>query len=70
MDDMIILYSTPAYTLMEGDQIIIDGDPCIIRKLDADRDDIDEIHVWVENLGDGNDEYDLYADDNYDVWSI
>lgn len=71
MTDTTILYSTPAHTLEVGDQIIIEGEYCIIRRLDDDRDDIDEIHVWVENLDDAtNDEFDLYADDEFEVWAL
>jgi hypothetical protein len=70
MTEILYIDKVSADSLEVGDQAIIDGDLCIIRKIDKDRDDIDEIYVWVENLDNGDDEYSLYADDFYDIWSI
>ena len=67
MSDAIPHYSTPAHTLEEGDQVIIDGDECVILKYE-DRGDV--IYVKVENLGYGDDEFELDPDAEYWIWSI
>lgn len=69
-EDYTIDGTLSADTLVAGDQIIIEGDLCIIRKVDFDREDIDEVYVWVENLSGGDDEFALYADDYFDVWYL
>lgn len=61
---------THAYALVPGDQIIIEGDLFIVHSVDDDRDDIDEVFVKGENLSGGEDEFALYADDEYELWSI
>ena len=71
MDDITIVDSISADTLVRGDQIIIEGDLCIIASVDSDRDDIDEVFVTVENLSDPTEtEFPLYADDYFDVWTV
>lgn len=67
MSDVIRHYLTPAHTLEVGDQIIIDGEECIITQL---TDCIDDIVIRVENLGTGPDEFVLPADNEYWIWSI
>lgn len=67
MSDVIRHYLTPAYTLEEGDQVIIDEDECTILKYE---DNGDSIYVKVENLGTGPDEFDLDPDAEYWIWSI
>jgi len=66
----IIDPNVSAYALTKGDQVIIEGDLCVIRYLDDDREDIDEILVKVENLSGERDEFVLYADDTYALWAI
>lgn len=69
-ENLIIQFTTPAHTLQETDQIIVDGDLFIIHTIDDDRDDIDEILVKGENLSDGPDEFVLFADDEFQVWAV
>ncbi len=69
-EDYTIDGTLSADTLEVGDQIIIEGDLCIIRKVDSDREDIDEVYVWVENLSGGDEEFALYADDYFDMWYL
>ena len=59
-----------ADTLEAGDQTIIDGDLVVILFVDTDRPDPDEVFVKVENLSGGDDEFTLYADDTYELWSV
>jgi hypothetical protein len=67
MTDIIQHYKTPAHTLEVGDQVIIDGDECIILSLE---DEIDYIYIGVENLGTGPDWFELNPDAEYWIWSI
>lgn len=71
MDDIQILFSTSADTLVAGDQIVVEGDHIEIHKIDDDREDIDEILVigYSHDSGDRV-EYSLFADDEFEVWSI
>ena len=69
-DDIEILFSTTADTLVPNDQVIIEGDLFIVRTVDSDREDIDEVYVTGENLSGGDDEFALYADDEFQVWAI
>lgn len=69
-EDIIITDNVSADSLIAGDQIIVDGEYFIIRTVDKDRDDIDEVFVTGENLSGGDTEFPLYADDYYDVWAI
>ena len=70
-ENVTIIDTVSADTLEAGDQIIIQGDLFIIRTVDADRDDIDEVRLVGENLSDPTeDTYDVYADEYFQVWSI
>jgi len=62
--------TVPAYSLVPGDQAIIEGDLCVILTVDDDRDDIDEVFVTVDNQSGEDDSFALYADDEYVLWSI
>lgn len=67
MSDVIRHYTTPAHTLEVGDQVIIGEDECIILALE---DNGAVITVKVENLGYGPDDFTLYPDEEYWIWSI
>lgn len=71
-DNVNIIDTMPAYALQQGDQVVIDGDLVVIRSVDDDRPDPDEIFVTFENLSDsaGDTSAELFADDRYDVWAI
>ncbi len=70
-DDIVILYSTAASTLDVGDQVVIEGEYMELTMVDDDRADIDEVFVkgYSHNSGDVV-SFSLYADDEYDVWSV
>lgn len=69
-DDTFVVDTISADTLVPGDQIVIEGEYFIIRAVDSDREDIDEVFVTGENLSGGDNEFILYADDYYDLWSV
>jgi hypothetical protein len=70
LDDLTILYSTPAHTLEVGDQIIVDGDYITIVNI-KETDDIDEVVVAGVSMETGDREvYSLYADDEFEVWTL
>jgi hypothetical protein len=70
-DNVNILFTTTADSLVPGDQIIVDDELIIVHSVDHDREDIDEVLVKGENLTDpDNNELPLYADDEYAVWGI
>lgn len=69
-DNVEILFTATADSLVPGDQIIVEGDLFIIRTVDNDREDIDEVFVKGENLSGGDDEFVLYADDEFEVWAL
>ena len=66
---MIIYDQISADALEVNDQIVIDGDLFIIKTIDKDREDIDEVFVTGENLSGGDSEFPLYADDLFDMWT-
>lgn len=67
---MIITDCVPAYTLEVSDQVLINGDPIEITSI-VDTDDIDEVLIrgFSHDTGDIV-EYGLYADDEFEIWSI
>jgi hypothetical protein len=70
MDDILIVDTITADQIEVGDQLVIDDDLVIVKTVDNDREDIDEVFITVENLTTAADtEFPLYADDSYDVWS-
>lgn len=73
IDDVDVLFTTPAHTLEDGDQIIVDdlNEELFIIHSIHETDDIDEIVVKGENLTDPtNNEISLFADSEYRVWSL
>ena len=68
--DANIIDTIPAYSIEVGDQIIVDGDYIEVRTV-VETDDVDEIVVTGYSHDSGDTEtYSLFADDEYDVWSI
>jgi hypothetical protein len=68
MTDIIQHYKTPAHTLDEGDQVIINDELCTIRDIQHG---FDVTNVWVENITDQfNDYFELDPDAEYWIWSI
>lgn len=68
--DAEVIDTVPAYSIEPGDQIIVDGDYIEVKCVE-ETDDIDEIIVKGYSHVTGDTEtYSLYADDDYDVWSI
>lgn len=65
-----IIDNISADTIEAGDQIVIEGDLIEIKSV-SETDDIDEIVVHGYNNTTGDvEEFSLYADDYFDVWSI
>lgn len=70
-EDVTIIDTVSADTLVPGDQIIIQGDLLIIRTVDSDREDIDEVLIKGENLTNPDeDEFAVFADEYFQVWSL
>lgn len=71
-DHVNIIDTVPAYSLVAGDQILIESDLVVIRSVDDDRPDPDEIFVTFENLSDpvGDTSAELFADDRFEIWAI
>lgn len=69
VEDINVLFTTPAHTLEVGDQIIIDGELFIINTI-VETEDIDEVVVKGENLSGDDDTFSLFADDEYQVWAL
>lgn len=69
--DVIVHFTVQADQIEPGDQIIVEGDLFIVHSVDTDREDIDEVLVKGENLTNLDEtEFVLFADDEFDVWSI
>lgn len=69
--DITVHFTVQADQIEPGDQIIVEGDLFIVHSVDADRDDIDEVLVKGENLTNIDEtEFVLFADDEFEVWSI
>jgi hypothetical protein len=70
VEDYQVLYSTPAHTLEEGDQVIIEGDLVEVKEI-LETLDVDEVLVrgYSYTTGDVED-FPLYADDEYEIWSV
>lgn len=68
--DLNIIDCVPAHTIEPGDQIIIEGDHIEVKTVE-DGSDIDEVIVegYSHESGDLV-MYTLYADDEYNVWSV
>jgi len=68
---MNIIDNISADTIEVGDQILVEGDPIEVTKVDTNRPDPDEVLVigYSHESGDRV-EYPLYADDYFDVWAI
>jgi hypothetical protein len=66
-----IIDMVTADSLGPGDQIIVDEDIVIVRTVDMDREDPDEVFITFENLSDpaGTDRLPLFADDLFPLWS-
>ena len=62
--------SISADTIEVGDQIIIDNEPIEVRSI-SETEDPDEIVIrgYSHDTGDVE-QFSLYADDYYDLWSI
>lgn len=70
--DLNIFDSVPAHTVEVGDQIIIDGDPIEVRKVEDDPEaPVEGIRFtgYSHETGDTV-VYDVYFDDEYDVWGV
>jgi len=69
-DDIQTIDTVPAYSLEEGDQVIVEGDLIEIRSI-QETDDPDEIVIRGYSHTDGDTvTLSLFADDTYDLWSI
>lgn len=65
-----IIDSIAADTVEAGDQIIIEGDLIEVRSV-SESDDIDEVIVSGYNNTTGDvDQFSLYADDYFEVWTV
>ena len=68
--DVNIIDTVPAFSIEPGDQILVDGDPIEVKRIE-ETDDVDEVVVigYSHDTGD-TERYSLYADDTYDVWAV
>ena len=68
--DVNIIDTVPAFSIEAGDQILVDGDPIEVKRIE-ETDDVDEVVVigYSHDTGD-TERYSLYADDTYDVWAV
>lgn len=65
-----ILFSVTADSIEAGDQVVIEDDLIEVRAV-IETDDLDEIVVVGYNNTTGDVErFSLYADDEYDIWSV
>ena len=65
-----VLYDVPAHSIEVGDQVIIDNDPIEVKAI-LDSPDIDEVIVkGYSHLSGDTEQYSLYADDVFGVWSL
>lgn len=70
-DGVQIIDSVPAWTLEEGDQIVVNGDLVILGHI-TDTDEDNQIILSGENLSDvaGDDSWTIDADTVIDIWSV
>lgn len=68
--DVDIIDTITADSIEPGDQILIDGDPIEVKRVEETA-DVDEVVVigYSHDTGD-TERYSLYADDTYDLWSV
>ena len=70
VDDIVVIDTVPAHTLEVGDQIIVEDDYVEIKEI-AESLDVDEVVVrGYSHVSGDTVEYSLYADDEYDLWSV
>lgn len=68
MSDYDVIDTVPGFSLEVGDQVVIEGDQCVIMHLDDE--DPDEIYVTVDNLTGEDVEFTLLPFSDYEIWSI
>lgn len=70
IDNENIIDNIPAWSIVEGDQILIDGDPIEVKTVEETSDN-DEIIVMGYSHETGDSErYSLYAHDTFSIWSM
>lgn len=69
-EDITVIDTIPAYSIEDGDQIVVDGDHMEVRSV-RDGEDIDEVIVkGYSHLSGDTVEYSLMFTDMVDVWAL
>ncbi len=70
LDDIEIIDTVAAYSIEVGDQIIVEGDYVEVKEVRETEDVNEVVVVGYSHVSGDTVTYELFADDQYDLWSV